>query len=326
MARWPTDRDPGEKQPAEFRLTRFELPDNTLPRDGVGLVAALAPASTLSVDELSWRGRSLGRLSANASVDGEVVVVDNLRLVNGSQDAHGALRCQTAMPACRLSFTLESNDASATLTDFGFRADVAATAATLKGDLEWRPTVGDAWLASLHGTLGMRLADGALRSIGRGGDLAQSGPTAVPGQPMGQPRDKPMTGQLPSFGLLAVPALVAGLDAREQHDLHFVSLEADFEVRDGQASTSNLHFDGDAEILMRGRTGLASRDYDQQVWVLRGEERLPAAVRRFGASPRVAAAWLSLRDLFAGNSSEERSSAVLRLQGSWDDPIVVAEN
>src|SRR4029077_7314589 len=126
-----------------------------------------------------------------------------------------------------------------------------------------------------------------------------------------------------SFGLLAVPALVAGLDAREQHDLHFARLEAHFVVQDGQANTSNLHFDGDAEILMRGRTGLASRDYDQQVWVLRGEERLPAAVRRFGATPRVAAAWLSLRGLFAGSGAQDRSQAVLRLQGSWDDPMVV---
>jgi uncharacterized protein YhdP len=108
--------------------------------------------------------------------------------------------------------------------------------------------------------------------------------------------------------------------------LHFAHLEADFELQDGQATTSNLHFDGDAEILMRGRIGIVSRDYDQQVWLLRGEERLPAAVRRFGATPRVAAAWLSLRDIFGGSGEQDRSRAVLRLQGSWDDPMVVTAN
>jgi uncharacterized protein YhdP len=92
----------------------------------------------------------------------------------------------------------------------------------------------------------------------------------------------------------------------------------------GEATTSNLHLDGDAEILMRGRTGLVARDYDQQVWILRGEGRLPAAVRRLGPTPRVAAAWLSLRELFAGARGEEGSRAPLHLQGSWDDPIVVA--
>jgi uncharacterized protein YhdP len=113
---------------------------------------------------------------------------------------------------------------------------------------------------------------------------------------------------------------------KQEQALHFDHLEADFELADGQATTTNLHFDGDAEILMRGRIGIVSRDYDQQVWLLRGEERLPAAVRRFGATPRVAAAWLSLRDLFGGGGSQDRSRAVLRLQGTWDDPMVVTAN
>jgi uncharacterized protein YhdP len=315
IARWPT----AATQPTELRLTRLELPTDMSPRDAAGLLAALAPAALVSVDELSWRGRSLGRLTANTSVENNVAVVDNLRLVDGSQDAHGVMRCQTALPQCRLTFTLESTDASATLADFGFRPEISASGATLKGDLEWRPE-GD-WLSSLRGTLGMRLADGMLHGSDRDGHGGlERGATAAADMPGVE------AAQLPSFGLLAVPALVAGLDARESRDLHFDRLEADFEVQDGQANTSNLHFDGDAEILMRGRTGLVSRDYDQQVWVLRGEERLPAAVRRFVATPRLAAAWLSLRDLFGGSGSAERSKAEMRLQGSWDDPMVVAEN
>jgi hypothetical protein len=47
-------------------------------------------------------------------------------------------------------------------------------------------------------------------------------------------------------------------------------------------------------------------------------------VRRLGPTPRVAAAWLSLRELFAGSRPEEGARAPLHLQGSWDDPIVVA--
>ena len=74
-------------------------------------------------------------------------------------------------------------------------------------------------------------------------------------------------------------------------------------LRDGEASTANLHLDGDAEILVRGRVGLLGRDYDAEAFILRGEERLPAAVRRLGPTPRVAALWLSLRELFAGNAA-----------------------
>jgi hypothetical protein len=84
--------------------------------------------------------------------------------------------------------------------------------------------------------------------------------------------------------------------------------------------TRDLHFDGDAEILLRGRVGLAAEDYDQQAWILRGEERLPSAVRRLGPTPRVAAVWLSLRELFTGAGTH--AGEALRLRGRWDDPIV----
>jgi uncharacterized protein YhdP len=365
IVRWPTPRGlargrgiPNEVQPAELHFTRLNLPDGTLPGDGVGLIAALAPTASLAVDELNWRGRSLGRLTATVAAQDKVVAVDDLRLVNGTHDAHGVLRCQTAVPVCRLTFMIDSTDAAATLAEFGFTPDLAANTASLNGDVEWHPTADQSWLASVRGTVSMRLADGTLTNVQRvertslaesrdGGDTrfgdavvtADAGGAGargadVGGVDAGAATLSADTGTHP-FALLAVPALVSGLDApgaagasltKEQHPLHFAHLEADFELQDGQATTSNLHFDGDAEILMRGRIGIVSRDYDQQVWLLRGEERLPAAVRRFGATPRVAAAWLSLRDIFGGSGEQDRSRAVLRLQGSWDDPMVVTAN
>jgi len=424
----------------------LDLPDGSLPGDGVGIIAALAPSASLAVDELSWRGRSLGRLTASMTSKDRAVSVEDAHLVNGTQDAHGVLHCETAAPTCRLKFAVDSTDAATTLEDFGFKPDLTASSAALNGEVEWHPTPGQPWLAGVQGTVTMRLADGALRNssdralpsplaaLGNSDTLARDpldgsrdGPSAAAGVPgAGRHESAPVarnaireaaaapfatltdvgdgagdahdlsaspanadkrsagatgpTGadaparNVPDaptrngpdvtaadagsaavadvwsraaaasdadnarpqpFALLAVPALVSALDApgaagssltKQQPALHFDHLEADFDLADGQATTSNLHFDGDAEILMRGRIGIVSRDYDQQVWLLRGEERLPAAVRRFGATPRVAAAWLSLRDLFGGGGSEDRSRAVLRLQGTWDDPMVVTAN
>jgi uncharacterized protein YhdP len=126
------------------------------------------------------------------------------------------------------------------------------------------------------------------------------------------------------FALLAVPALAAGMAAREGAaevpELAFARLTGDYTLKGGQALLRDLHFDGDAEILVRGRAGLAARDYDAQAWILRGEERLPAPLRRFGAAPKVAALWLSLRELFGGAQSEHQRA--LRLSGSWDEPVV----
>jgi hypothetical protein len=94
-------------------------------------------------------------------------------------------------------------------------------------------------------------------------------------------------------------------------------------VRDGNAATQNLHFDGDAEILVRGHVGLAAGDYDVQAFVLHGGERLPSALRRLNPTPKMAALWLSLREWLSG-AGGERPTAALRLRGTWDDPIVEA--
>jgi uncharacterized protein YhdP len=331
IVRWPTPA-----QPAELHFTRLDLPDGSLPGDDVGLLGALAPSAALAVDELNWRGHSLGRLTASMSSSDKVVSIEDARLVSGTHDAHGALHCQTAMPTCRLTFTVESTDAAATLEDFGFNPDLTAGTASLSGELQWHPAPGQPWLAGVQGNLSMRLADGSLRpAASHSADASESAANVQTREPSADAAVDAADARHQPFALLAVPALVNALDApgaagasltKERPALHFDRLEADFDVTGGQATTSNLHFDGDAEILMRGRIGMVSRDYDQQVWLLRGEERLPAAVRRFGATPRVAAAWLSLRDLLSGGDSQDRSRAVLRLQGTWDDPMVVTAN
>ena len=294
--------------PAQFHFAKLNVPDGGAFAASAELIAALGPATDLSVDDIVWQGHSIGSASATIKSGGNVVDVVDLRMTDSTQDVSGTLHCEGM--ACRLKFNLDSTNAAATLADFGFRPDLTAAKAVLDGDLEWRVGADRPALATLAGRLNLRLEDGMTRAAPDPASDAQGTP----------------------FALLLVPALMSGmaqgqnasLDVSEPRGLRFSRLEGDFELSAGEAATSNLHFDGDAEILMRGRTGLVSRDYDQQVWILRGEGRLPAAVRRLGPTPRVAAAWLSLRELFAGAGREDGFRASLHLQGSWDDPIVVA--
>jgi len=253
------------------------------------IMAALGAVAQLSVDDLQWQGHSLGRLGATLAAGADAFEVSELHLAGDNEDTRGTLQCREG--ACRVQFSLESRNAAATLSAFGLRPDLSASHARLEGELQW-PQQAALSLATLDGRLHMQLEQGVTRPARA--DLA-----GVP------------------FALLAVPALTAGM----RSGLKFSRLTADFVLHDGQAMTSDLHFDGDAEILVRGRTGLLAHDYDEQAWILRGEERLPAAVRRFGPTPRVAAVWLSLRELFTG-SDADRSRAALSLRGTWDDPIV----
>jgi uncharacterized protein YhdP len=291
--RWPAQID--AQHPALVHLAGFDIAQPADAALGAGLAAALAPAARLSVDELTWQGRTLGRFAALLSSHEEVLDGSELELSGASGTARGRVHCEG--PACSLSFSLESLDAAATLTAFGLRPDLSASRANLAGELHWVPQA-PVPLATLGGHLHMQLDEGMTR-------VAQA-----PAMP---------------FALLSVPALLAGLSGQGTSEaatpLRFTRLAADFELSDGNASTTDLYFDGDAEILVRGQVGLEAGDYDEQAWILRGEDRLPAALRRLGPMPRVAAAWLSLRELFSATPAE-RTHTALRLRGTWNDPIV----
>ena len=294
-ASWPAVVD--EEHPARVRFSRLNLthPDDAVL--GAGLATAIGPAAELSIDDLQWQGRSLGSLRAQLATGPDSFDATGLELAGPSGESEGSVHCRDA--ACRVRFSLDSRDAAATLSAFGFRPDLTASHARLEGELQW-PQQGAPSLATLDGRLHMQLEQGVTHT----------------GAASGAP-----------FALLIVPALTAGLRAESRDgilpQLGFSRLTADFAVHEGQATTSNLHFDGDAEILVRGRAGLLGHDYDEQAWILRGEERLPAAVRRLGATPKVAAVWLSLRELFSGPAAD-RARAALRLRGTWEEPLVTS--
>jgi uncharacterized protein YhdP len=293
-ARWGAVVD--ARRPALMHFARFNV---TQPADAAfaaALAAVLAPAAQLAVDELQWQGHTVGSFAGTLAVRGSTLEASELTLNGANAETHATGQCMES--ACSLSFRLESANPAEALAAFGFTPEVSASHARLEGQLSWSPQAA-APLATLGGSLHMRLEDGAMGSAADG--------AGVP------------------FALLSVPALLAGLSPEstdlQPPALRFSEFSADYELHDGEAVTPGLHFDGDAEILVRGRVGLSSGDYDQQAWILRGEDRLPAAVRRLGPSPHVAALWLSLRELF-GADAGARARAALRLRGPWSDPIV----
>ncbi|HEV2229732.1 MAG TPA: AsmA-like C-terminal region-containing protein [Steroidobacteraceae bacterium] len=285
---WPGVVDAAH--PVSAHVERLDLAQLAADRaaPAAALLAALGSDTRLSIGDLRWQGRPLGGLDATLAARAGELEVQDLRVSGAGDEARGKLKCRDGV--CRASFSLQSHDAAATLTRLGFRSDLGAARAVASGQLAW-PAAGSAILADAKGELHVELDDGLARSVA----------ADAPGG---------------SLGLLAVPGLIAGMGLPQ---LPFTRLTADFAVADGQAATSDLHLDGDTEILMRGRIGLLARDYDAEVRVLKGEERLPAAVRRLGPGPRVAALWMSLRELLTGVNRER---ATLRLHGTWDDPMV----
>ena len=275
-------------------------------------VQVAASAVNPAASALRIEAPSFGVLTGTLLPESKAVVFSDLRLKKQSLTGTGTLRCADDLASCRAEFAVESTDVAASLVDLGFRPDVSAARGALSGEIAWRPRQDGPWLQSAAGTLSMRFDDGVAHR-----------PDASAGRPL---------------ALLTVPALLNGISrhgvstavpptpdvAAELGDLKFKRFDAHFQLRDGQATTSDLHFDGDAEILVRGRMGLLAGDYDHEAWVLRGEERLPLSMRRLASAPRVAAAWLTLRELIGGDATS-RSRIVLRLRGPWNEPVVTVE-
>ena len=299
VALWHQLRKDPDGAPALVDLSADEvLLGNRLAVDATVHASPLKGGTSLRLES-----RSLGVLTGTLSAGTPNIVLKDLRLTRDALTGEGSIECTAEVASCAGRFALSSSDAAATLADLGFRPELNATRGSLSGELTWQPRAQRPWLETATGQLTMRFEDGTARHL----DEAEGRP----------------------FPLLTVPALLSGMArpgvaGAPAGPLHFRRLEAQFELHDGQAFTSDLHFDGDAEILVRGRTGLASRDYDHEAWVLRGEERIPASLRRLGATPGVAAAWMGLRDLMRGEK-EDRSRVVLHLRGSWNEPVVTAD-
>jgi uncharacterized protein YhdP len=284
--RWPAGAD--ASRPVVVHLTRFDVTGLDPGTTGAAL-GTLGPVVALEVAELDWRGRPLGALAATLASRGGAFEVHDLTLGGADDTAAGTLVCQASR--CQAHLRLETRDAGATLERLGLRADLAAAHGSMSAELAW-PAAGAPSLAGVSGTVRLDLEDGVARG---------SAAAASPGAPA---------------GLFAAPGLIAALGLPQ---LSFARLSGDFTLADGEAVTSNLHLDGDTEILLHGRVGLVTRDYDAAVWILKGEERLPAAFRALPPGARMAALWMSLRELLGGGGRER---AAWRLRGTWDDPMV----
>ncbi|MBS0380589.1 MAG: hypothetical protein JSS29_19075 [Proteobacteria bacterium] len=296
---WPLE--PGSDRPVRVQISALAAAQAD---------ALLAPAlATLAagpvqvgIGALSYGGRPLGRLEARLRARNDGITVSDLRLAAPGRTLEGSGGCVIA-GECVARLSLEGTDLAGLLATFGFRADTAARRVAASAELRW-PQGSGAPLATLSGHLHMLLEEGTVHA-------------PEPGE------------GAPALALLVVPALMDGLAPEPPAGtrpetapaLRFARLGADYTLRDGVAITDNLHLDGDAEILVRARVGLLRQDYDGEAFILRGEERLPQAVRGMGPTPKVAALWLSLRDWFA-RGGREGAHTVLRLRGPWNDPIV----
>jgi uncharacterized protein (TIGR02099 family) len=260
------------------------------------------PALNLVVDDLRFGGLALGefRFKSHQTVDGIEIEQVSARREGFELTGSGAWTYTGAAPVTQMRLRVSTDDLGRTLTDSGFDIAMQNGRAVINLDGAWPGAPLDLSLARLEGRINLVVSNGVI-------------PEASPG-----------AGRL--LGLVSLNSIPRRLrlDFTDVfgEGLAFDRVEGDFTLSGGTARTDNLRIDAPAaEILMRGRTDLADRRYDQTLIVRPGVSSALPVLGALAGGPVGAAAGAALQQIFSGplsGISEVRYS----VSGSWDDPVI----
>jgi len=295
---------------ATFEFRRLALtPDPVAPQAEATQPAAL-PAIAGAVDDFHYAGNALGRMrmSTHPLPDGSGLALEQLQFESERFRANASGQWLARGLSQRSVFRIEVNapDLRQLLASFGYATGAVEGGATrMVIDARW-PGPPDAFrLEKLSGEMTLELGKGRLMDV------------------------DPAAGRL--FGLLSLQTLPRRL-ALDFGDLFlegfaFDRIKGTFRLEAGNAHTEDLKMQGPAaEVLVTGRTGLASRDYDQRVRVkpaLSGA--LPVAGAIFGpvGIGIGAAVYLGQRIFREIPDAIDRLFARhYTITGPWTDPVI----
>jgi uncharacterized protein (TIGR02099 family) len=214
--------------------------------------------------------------------------------------ADGEWRRRAGQSSGSLSGDLSSSDIATLLRAFGYTANLDAKAARFKAAVNWAPSERGLEWPHAQGTVHLEMDNGQLRAV------------------------EPGAGRV--LGLVNFYALPRRLTLNFRDvvskGLGFDRISGDFELRDGSATTQNLRVAGPSVRMdVRGRIGLAARDYDQLVTVypdVSGGVTLGAVL----LGGPVAGALALIAQEVLNKPLNQVTQLTYRVTGSWDNPQV----
>jgi uncharacterized protein (TIGR02099 family) len=199
-----------------------------------------------------------------------------------------------------LDFKLHSTDVAATLAALDFDSSLSASDADVSASVSWPGAPGPRFKEQLTGDVKIHVGSGQLTSV------------------------EPGAGRM--FGLLSVAALPRrlSLDFRDvfEKGLAFDEIHGDFTLDGGNAYTNNLALEGPAaDVGIVGRTGLVTKDYDQNAMVYANFGATLPVAGVLAGGPVGGAAMLLFSQIFK-KPLKNMMGAHYRISGSWDQPVV----
>lgn len=286
------------------QFERLHLPD---PGDGVGefsILPTMVPTLHLWARDLRIGAAELGeaRIEAFPQAGGLRIDLLEARAPHLEIHASGDWLVGAGGQESKLHLRMLSEDLGRMLSGLGFAGLIAGGQTLAEIDARWRGAPHAFALERLTGSIDVSIGQGRFLDV------------------------DPGAGRI--FGLLSLRELPRrlSLDFRDlfQSGMSFDRIEGRFQLADGNAWTENLTVRGPAaDILIIGRTGLASRDYDQQVMVSpRVAGMLPMLGVLAGGPIGAAAGWLAQGVVGQGEDIERSSRVHYSVAGSWEKPVV----
>ena len=260
------------------------------------------PQLDINCDQLTVSGFDLGKLSfASQRVPGGQRI-DHLVLSGGKTtlNADGWWKREKGLSSAALKFDLASEDSAGTLKALGYAPNLDAKQSKFSSDLLWSPEAsGIAW-AQARGKVVIDVKDGSLRTV------------------------DPGAGRV--LGLLNIYALPRrfSLDFHDvvKSGLGFSTINGSYDLADGNAITSDLEIKGPSLTMeVRGRIGLAARDFDQKVTVHPSVSTGVAIGATLVGGP-AAGALVLLAQQVLGKPLDKLTQFSYHLTGPWDNPKV----
>ena len=266
------------------------------------------PELEISINNFIYKNNELGHLNLKTSNSDNIINIDKLSFKKPGVNinANGFWSSIDKIDKSEFYIKLESDSIKKMFDAFNYSATNIKDAKTLlEFNINWDDSPLNFAMENLNGQINMNIEKGQFLDI------------------------EPKAGRL--FGLLSIQALPRrlSLDFADlfNEGFSFDTIKGNFNLEKGQAYTNNLHMIGPAgDIMISGRTGLVTEDYDQIATVIpKVSDSLPLASALFGpVGVGVGAVLFLAGELFESipKNIDKILTQQYSIKGSWENPDI----
>jgi uncharacterized protein (TIGR02099 family) len=263
---------------------------------------AQLPLLDVDVQQLAINQVNIGHLALATARTDAGQKLRTLRIDGGPTTftGEGEWRRRAGQSSAMLNADLATADITGLLRAFQYTPNLDAKSARFQGALTWAPSERGVEWHQAQGTVHLEFDNGQLRAV------------------------EPGAGRV--LGLVNFYALPRRLTLNFRDvlgsGLGFDKVNGDFELRDGSARTQNLSIAGPSlRMDVKGRIGLAARDYDQQVTVYPDVSAGVTLGAVLLGGP-VAGALALIAQEVLNKPLNQVTQLTYRVTGTWDNPQV----